>query len=712
MNGTRFSTMLNPDDPAAMHLLIEHALGESQQYRVLSFEEIEELKRESEILSSRIDGIRRKLAIETKIRDAAYTLNHLDSTSGREIIGGAANRHQRNLHSKGSANSLTSQTNEDIAASVQRCEDLTQELWRTEQRYQDVEKLLLQHTAGVLQSTHKGYVEKGSSRSNEVNGHANGYGNLSLLDPDFDDQSFYQTLDSMLDSGEQKQQSAAFAQQNQSILDIQRRLWDLNCRLQDALTQVSSGKSMVPGPPALEPTENVDAATALSGQIEYMQSSFERMQSSHSEVAQNHNQNQRATEESLESLNNHLRTIVVEGAQDAKSQIPMPPQASGKGSDGQIAFLKGGLNALEQDVRKLRGNAQASHSRSRSHEEKVGRYESTFQNLWQKIVAEEEATRSRDGNAETVPREKFSIDAFATKVDLLNTHATSLHQQKDILSRQVQQQRELNSKSDTEKDAKMASVSQELEETKRSLEAANTEFQTQLMASQTNQARINQDLTQTKEHQASLEELASSKSAEAERTRTEMQDLEGELVRLQTELTVSRAELDGAYGTRAQRAAEVAQHPELMAELASLREELASTRGNHETTSTSNAELTQRVQTLQNELSETIGEYEVMTKSSIEFEKERENLESTIDGLRDKCEALETELSDEKVRWMGMKSPGVAGDRSSNEKGATSTSVLKNEFKKMMRETRGEHMKTLRVSLIVPVFWPDVLTLN
>ena len=180
-----------------------------------------------------------------------------------------------------------------------------------------------------------------------------------------------------------------------------------------------------------------------------------------------------------------------------------------------------------------------------------------------------------------------------------------------------------------------------------------------------------------------------------------MQELEGELVRLQTELTVSRAELDGAYGTRAQRAAEVAQHPALIAEVAELKEQLASVTSRHDNTNNDNSDLTQRVQMLQKELSETIGEYEVMTKSSIEFEKERETLESNIDGLRDKCEALETDLSDEKVRWMGMKSPGVAGDRNSNEKGATSTAVLKNEFKKMMRETRAEHMKMLRVSQFI-----------
>jgi hypothetical protein len=100
------------------------------------------------------------------------------------------------------------------------------------------------------------------------------------------------------------------------------------------------------------------------------------------------------------------------------------------------------------------------------------------------------------------------------------------------------------------------------------------------------------------------------------------------------------------------------------------------------------------MRTLKKELEETIEEYEQMTKASIEWEKEREQLESTIDKLRDERENLEAQLSDERVRWLGMKSPGVDG---AAQPGATSTTVLKNEFKKMMRDTRAENAKALRV---------------
>ena len=371
------------------------------------------------------------------------------------------------------------------------------------------------------------------------------------------------------------------------------------------------------------------------------------------------------------------------------------------------------MDALEQNTQRLKDSYQnlqneteISNSKSVALKQKVGEYENTFQSLWHKIVADEEATRSMDGASDSTPREKFSMEMFASKVNLLNTRAAGLQSQKDILSRQIQQQRELNSKSDGERDGKLTSITAELEQAKKSLETANKNFQSQLDAGKVEQDRFLAELQQTKTQQDVLQQAVQAKSKEADKARNEMQKFEGEMVRLQTELTVVRAELDGAYGTRAQRAAEVAQHPALIAEVAELKErntsaekELATNKAKYEAVGNSNAELTARVQTLQKELSETIGEYEVMTKSSIEYEKERESLETTIDGLRDRTEALETQLSDEKVRWLGMKSPGVAGDRDSNEKGATSTSVLKNEFKKMMRETRAENMRQLRVSL-------------
>jgi predicted nucleic acid-binding Zn-ribbon protein len=101
---------------------------------------------------------------------------------------------------------------------------------------------------------------------------------------------------------------------------------------------------------------------------------------------------------------------------------------------------------------------------------------------------------------------------------------------------------------------------------------------------------------------------------------------------------------------------------------------------------------------LENELQEMTQEFQEMTRESLELEKERGQLESLIDGLRDRCDALEGQLADEKMRFIGVKSPasGTADGPAVREN--MSVMVLRQEFKRMMREARLEGVKLIRVS--------------
>lgn len=702
-----------------MHFLMENAIVDSQQYEVLSLEEIDETKKELAITSSRVEATKRKLASEIKVRDAATSVNRLPSRDG-----------SGKPSSKRSISSLASNDSDgDLNISRKKCDDLTQELGKLERRSQELQTRLLEHTAGILQVTHKGYLEKDapSHENGDLNGNVNGYGGNAIFGPEtnFDDRSFYQTLEAMLDSGVVNGGNS-FVQQNESISQVEHKLWDLNRRLRDAITQASAGRPTMLAPPDPDHSSEQGSDAGLQEQVEYLDKGLQRMQQSHAETLQSHSQSSHSIEERLEDLNAQLRGIVIRSSQDTNPQHPLPPEVSGRGADEQMAFLESGLDALEQSVYRLKEESR-SNSKSVVLEEKLSNYDSVLEGLWRKIVTGE----TRDAK-DSAPIEKFSLNAFSSKVSSMHNRFAGLQEQKDILGRQIQQQREINSKSDNQRDARLAEVTKELEQSKAALDQGNTALETQLAASHEardqllSELKSKQDIISkhesemqaTRQQQDALQQNLGEKAAEADKARKEMQDFEGRMVQLQTELTVARAELDGAYGTRAQRAAEVASHPQLQKEVgeanernATLTEELAAIKAKHEAAGTNNSDLNQRVQALQKELSETIGEYEVMTKSSIEFEKQRENLENSIDSLRDRCESLETQLSDEKVRCLGIKSPGVAGDRSSNDKGATSTSVLKNEFKKMMRETRAENMKALRVSIIRVPFSCSELTI-
>ncbi|KAL9001286.1 MAG: hypothetical protein Q9169_000177 [Polycauliona sp. 2 TL-2023] len=748
---SRSSGPLDSHDPVSMHLLMETAMGESQNYDILSIEGLEQLKKELDLLSSRIDATKRKLVLENKIRDAAQSFNRLDTPNNRDSVrdgfGRSPKGHRRSiLGSRGSMSDLLNPNGDELAASTKKCEELAQELWKLEKRMQELQRRLLEHTAGVLQVTHTGFLKDQTpphtpdAFSHYTTSHDHESPGKAFYD--FDDRSFYQTLDSLLEPGANSDgargfPSHSFAKQSQAISDTERRLESLTNRLRAAISEVS-GKG--------------DVA---------------------SELPPINSDSEDAPEVSIQSHLDHLE----------------------KGIDVMQRNQNAAIEVLKGETREL-------VSKSALHEDRAGQYEANLMGLWNVLASGQDQSRqglsqrdssgSDDSRSSFKSNEPFSLERFTHRVRSLHSKNAHLREQKDILTRQVQQQRELNGKSDAEKDFQISDLTTELERVHVALEAkhneakesrdelvlvtqyldtarqeatlqeqqreksardvleterqARREAEEQLVSDlearqkalhsleaeladtkddhgiaraamraelEESEKRVQQSIAQVeaakeaKAHQDALElslrQQIEEKTGEAEKAHEEMQSLEGEMVRLHTELTVAKAELDGAYGTRAQRAAEMAANPAVQKEIeelnernARLIEEVASLRDRQESSERERAESDRRIKTLQQELSETIAEFESMTKASIEFEKEREALESMVDRMRDRSEEAENQLAEERLNGMGVKSSTTAGKRDSSVPGSTSANVLKNEFRKMMRETRAENMKALR----------------
>ncbi|KAL8678130.1 MAG: hypothetical protein Q9186_005501 [Xanthomendoza sp. 1 TL-2023] len=739
-------------DPISMHLLMETAMGESQEYDILSIEESEKLKKELALLSSRIDATKRKLVLENKIRDAAQLYNRLDSPgnrdSARDGYGRSPKGHRRSiLGSRGSMSELLIKNDDELAASTKKCEEMAEDLWRLEKRMQELQRRLLEHTAGVLQVTHTGFLknETPPRTPDAFSQYTTSYNNEATNNTfyDFDDRSFYQTLDSLLETSNGADDSKIFprenfATQNQAILDTERRLDSLTSRLRAAITEAGAGTEVLSEVLPTNGTNRDAPEAAIRLHLDHLEEGFE----------------------------------VIQRNRDAT-------------------------------VDRLNVEAQHSSSLSAFHEERAGEYEVSLKSLWDILAtghdqggpadSQRDSSGSEDSRSSFRANEPFSLEKFSHRVRALHSKNANLREQKDILRRQVQQQRELNGQSDAQKDAQISELTTELERVQVALEAkhkeaketrdelvlvtqhldttrqeatlqeqqrekrardvleaerqARKEAEGQLLndleARQNDLHRLQADLADTKDdhgiaraamraeleeserrvqqsiaeveaareskaHQdameLSLQQQIEDKNRACEKAREEIEGLEGEMVRLRTELTFAKAELDGAYGTRAQRAAEMASNPAIQKEVdelnernAGLDQELTSLRSRHGATESQNGELSQRIKTLEQELGETIGDFESMTKASIEFEKDREALEATIDSLRDRSEELEKQLGEEKLRWMGVKSPMATGNRESSVAGSTSANVLKNEFKKMMREMRAENIRALRV---------------
>ncbi|KAF2116264.1 involucrin repeat protein-like protein [Lophiotrema nucula] len=779
-------------DPVAMHLLVETAIGDSQYFDVLTVEEVEALKQEQKSLDARLGPVRRKLDSETKIRDAAQSLTRLTSKKDKT--------HKRGLSRRGSnaVGDTSSRSEEELKAANEKVEDLTRELLEIESRMRNIDAQLLMHTAGVLQLTHNGPTKKVQNSQVSSAGVQRPDSPASLYtyetgrsprrgEDNFDERSLYRSpenLDSLMNALQNgtHHHTESVAQQSQALTSMSRRLEDLNDRLRELIVQANPERNQQYSSPPHSSSAAADASS-VDQQLDFLDQGLRDIGAEHTNHRNNSKHSLNEVEGRLEGINNQLYAMLTK----SDESTPPPPPISGGRSQDQLNYLEDSFYNLQQIQYSLDEELDELRSKSTGRRDGDAQYETTLMGLWSIIKAGEEEARQRkmqrrqmlaqdpDADEELSPdedynpNEEFSLSAFSAKVQWLYGRASSLKDKQSILIRQIKQQRELNSKSDAQKEeqfnnlkeevlsarSEKASMAQELERAmgqlhqfdERKIEADSVALrdvndrvvgleaqlreaqdaqeranmlERQLQEAQddarveaaTIQAELSQSAAKIDEAMAALQAATAEKeAAEARHVETskalnakeeELQDLEGEVVRLTTELTFAKAELDGAYGTRAERAAENAANPALKKELedlgaqnATLLSEVESLRKAQDAASLSEAQARESERTLKQELSGMAAEYEALTRDSIQNEKDRDALEASIDKLRDEKEALEMELSDERVKWLGVRSPGAPNGATASPD-STSIRMLREDFRKMMRDRTAEGLRALR----------------
>jgi chromosome segregation ATPase len=729
-----------------MYLLTETAIGDSTNYEVLSFDEVEQLKKERSLLSTRIQSTKRKLAMETKIRDAAQSLGRLYSppsprSSGEYGADGTdkSHRRSRSIFGRSGAGEALDKSDSELAMSQRRCEELAQQLWKLEQKSNQISQRLLEHTAGVLQMTHKG-LKKAPKNVDGADGLDDGY--------DFDDRSLYRTtehLDSYGMNGRIEVAPVGAAVNPES----QKRLEELSERLFNMMAQANPDEFVEPPPHPGGPSSTIGAHIAY---LEHGLQSLHSVGSARSlpvDAGGAAPEAEGAWKMQLTDINNRVQSIVDRFGLTRSPTLPPPPAASdGEGLQEQLSYLQTGVDGLASRVDGLLEQKsilttqiqQQRELNSKSDAERDAHIADLTEQLAQvrrDYEASERESQAHQAELETVMQQlealrhdgspkdevKASLVHAEGEIARLQSVIDSLHTEADLRAEEVREAhdraeevREANERAGqevaqleaeiqqirSEADSRLKEVLDERHQLDVQLAEADAMLKDAVNQREEATERLEEAFNQRDQADAHLKEaLGQRDQAEenAARLQKEMTELEGEVVRITTELTMVKAELDGAYGTRAQRAAEVAANPEIQKEIDSLHtrnieltEELAMLKGQQG----GGGDLQQRADTLEKELRETLDDYEAMTKASIEFEKEREQFESLIDSMRDRCEQLEQQLSEERINWMNLNSPGSMGRDGTSE--TTSTMVLKNEFKKMMRDTRNENMKILKVS--------------
>jgi SMC interacting uncharacterized protein involved in chromosome segregation len=696
-------------DVVSKHLLYETALMDSQTFEILDIAEVDALKKEHVRLNSRIEAAQRKLTLESKVRDAAQNLQRLYSTNKRPDTPQSPESPKKNRRSlmpgrerspsRSSLNAETAgQADSELQASVKKVDELHEQVKSLLDRRQYVERKLLRHTAAVLAEEANKNVE--SAVPGLANGH-HGFGD------DGDDAYTPNEFDGIRDilRGMPAGASNKVQQHEQQLASMQERLERLNSQLRSVISEADQTLGNKIG--AERPLDqSEDSSVRVENRFARLEDSVHTLEQQHHDLQSHHAetkqgvqsqllQTQAEVEQQLNDLNTTLhKAILIASEAQPVPGLQEPPQISGQGCyESQIEYMEESLMTMEQLVQQQGQSLSNSVGLSKKLEE----YDNTISGLWDILQSDVAASpkpafQEDEDDLPPTPRtpfiESFSLQAFSSRVRNLFDRAQAAKEQQDILRRQIQQQRELNEKSDVEKDRQIAdlttnhdTLSQEHSAIQQELanyivkheqiesEAGHSRNELQNVMNELEVMKKTMDAKQLEREESAKKmrehiELMQKQVSEAAERQKEMEKLESEVVRLTTELTMAKAELDGAYGTRAERKGAQAGH----------------------------------VAQLERELSEMTNEFQELTKESIELEKEREQLDALIDSLRDRCDSLESQLADEKLRSVGMRSPTTPGMEG---KETTSMMVLRQEFKKMMREQRVEGLKLLRVSILL-----------
>ncbi|EFR03802.1 involucrin repeat protein [Nannizzia gypsea CBS 118893] len=725
---SRGSVLLNANDPVSMHLLAETAIGDSLHFEVLSFEEVEELKRELALAQSRVEGGKRKLALELKLLEAAESLNRLYDDGSNPVNGHGYG------HGHGHGDQHAS--DEELAITRRKCEEQAQEIAKLERRASDIRTKILEHTAGVLQMTHKGLKKKKGSKTDDLSSTSD---DLNGLDPygcghEFDHRSLYRTADYLDHHGGAPPRDVPSLEPDvestsadlSGLQDTQSKLEEMTYRLHEMLTQMNTGQEVDPIPKIVTNNDSPDPLATVNIQVDYLEKGLETiaLHQSHSSDhsardldAYTPEDDSASTNATIDRLDSFSRRLDEALAAAGSSRQPTSPHMSTirKTMAEQLEYLDSAVTDVEkridslveqktilgiqiqqqrdlnsksdaerdayiadltEDLTKLRKELDKSHAADESSRAEIAVLMDQLDAARQDSMRQEQ--KRSIGEAPEVPHEKEALmkaeQELAEKVARISSLESTIHElrsQTDAHSQEAQLTRETVQHDLAEKTSLISTLQSSLQEL---------------------HSQVDSQLGQIKEAHQSREEAEQAHA----KLQTEFSELESEMVRIQTELTFARAELDSAYGSRSERAAEAAANPAVQREIDNLRERnmdltsqiatLKSVQMNNANSASMGAH--ERIQMLERELRETIEDYEELTKQSIEFEKERDKFENMIDSYRDRCDTLETQLGDERIQNLGIRD-GMTVEN-------TSITVLKSEFKKMMRETRADSIKALR----------------
>ena len=560
--------------------------------------------------------------------------------------------------------------------------------------------------------------------------------------------------------------------QQRTIGDTEKRLEMLNRQLRDIIVAFNPEENSE----FAEPKPAAGSGETLRSQLEYLEralvaaaeeqkvqaEAIQRAQATEAQVAEA-SSTLGATQAALTQAYNRVQALarqmqlVVQQAGGNNEQLVQPP-VSGT-LDEHLDYIEDALRSVTSELTR----ALEESSTARARKQSIDQVDAVLMGLWEIIRGDGESPRraeDSDGDvsggefdAAGYANEPYSLQAFSTKVQWLYAQATSLREQKYILQRQIKQQRELNNRSESEKDLEIQAKTEELHRTQMLLEeadqaarhaqaqlqrvladmetlqksnAANDEaLQEQLREKATRISALESELRAAREQLAAAEAQISSLQTELSSAATSRADLETKLTALESQLAASIEAAQSADATVAQLRRDLSAKDEeldslnsmvveLKTEVAIAKAELDGAYGTRKQRAAEAAALANSAaeERLRKELESALRDLEEITRESIKAEKERLELEGRLDEaearrreseevrgrLEKEVEMLREELDRERLKPPPTPTPmstgPAAGAAAARSAGAN---MLSEQFRAAVKEERKRWQEELKV---------------
>lgn len=152
------SPLLNVNDTMALHYLVQKSIADAKGYRVLSYQELDEAINESKMLHSRLSDLEHKINMETKLRDAAASLQklHMEGSPTSPNASSSSRRSFRISSGSSSKRRLSRHAEEEYDMANRKIQALETDRGRLQARVSEMDLKILHHHVGILALTHPG----------------------------------------------------------------------------------------------------------------------------------------------------------------------------------------------------------------------------------------------------------------------------------------------------------------------------------------------------------------------------------------------------------------------------------------------------------------------------------------------------------------------------------------------------------------------------